>query len=147
MSLLRKMKQKAREMGIDPSTIRGRTAEETSGDVIRRQNEHATAKRAELERKVGPHATKFVDLMLNILENKGGIHDEEARRACGYEMNEIIRSESNSLFGPNPDATLIKMAHVLKKYGVEDEVVQEDIILDFMKTLKDLAEIRLAGGR
>ena len=124
MSLLRRRKQEARENGEDPSLVMG--------------------KRAELEAKAGPDATNFVTIMLKVLETKGGIANEKDRNSCGYEMNEILRKEFKSLLGPNPDTTLLKMANVLERYGVKDPVVQEDIILDYLTTLKDLGGVKLA---
>jgi hypothetical protein len=130
MSLLRRRKQEAVAAGIDPSTIQGRKAEDA---------------RAELEKKVGPTATKFVAIMLDILEKKGGIHDEEQRKRCGADLTGILRKDLRELVtgGPGQDRILISMAEVLRSYGVRDETTQEDIILDFLITLKDLGEVKL----
>lgn len=140
MSRLRRMKQQAREMGIDPSTVQGRKAVSEGERAIIAQQ-----KRAELEAKAGPHATEFVNRMLVVLEEKGGITDEEIRKKCGYEMNEILRKSFKSLLGPCPDATLLLMAGVLEKYGVKDSVVQEDIIMDYLVTLKEIGGVRISG--
>ena len=142
MSLLRRMKQKAREMGIDPSTVTGRKVEQSEEE----RAQISAQKRHELEMKAGPHATKFVQIMLDVLEKKGGIENEESRKKCGYEMNEILRKEFHSIIGPNPDSALLKMAGVLKKYGVWDPVVQEDIILEYMVNLKDIGAQRILDG-
>jgi hypothetical protein len=105
--------------------------------------ENAAKKRAELEAKAGPHATEFVNMMLVVLEEKGGIADVDLRKKCGYEMNEILRTSFKSLLGPSPDATLLKMAGVLEKYGVADPVTQEDIVMDYLVTLKELGGVRI----
>lgn len=130
MSILRRMKQQAKAAGIDPATIHGRTADEA---------------RADLERKAGPTATKFVGIMLGILEQKGGIADEEQRKKCGAELTEILRKDLRTLLsstGHTQEQILMRMADVLGKYGVTDNVVQEDIILDFLVTLKDLGGVK-----
>lgn len=131
MSLLRRRKQAAMAAGIDPATIKGKTAEEV---------------RSELEKKVGPTATKFVAIMLEILEEKGGIVDENQRKICGHEMTEILRKDGRTLLsgGPTQDEILMKMTGVLANHGVKDETVQEDIILDFLVTLKDLGGVKLS---
>lgn len=130
MSLLRRRKQEAVAAGLDPATIQGRKAEDA---------------RAELEKKVGPTATKFVAIMLDILEKKGGIHDEEQRKRCGSDLTDILRKDLRELVagGPGQERILISMAEVLRSYGIRDETTQEDIILDFLITLKDLGEVKL----
>lgn len=91
--------------------------------------------------KVDPRAKKFLDLISNLLE-KNGIADKKQRDQCSFDLFEITKKclkEYRHITNPNNDMeTLLEMAGVLKKFGITEEVVQEDIILEYFKTLKDL---------